>query len=81
MEKWVGSRSPDAPQEGYYTGLMNACGYRTSDLRKPVIGIASSYTDVNPGHRPFKQLVEFVKEGIWAGGGVPAEFKDRKSVV
>lgn len=74
MEKWMGSRSPDAPQEGYYTGLMNACGYRTSDLRKPVIGIASSYTDVNPGHRPFKQLVEFVKEGIWAGGGVPAEF-------
>ena len=24
--------------------------------KKPVIGIANSYTDVNPGHRAFKQL-------------------------
>ncbi|WP_307253033.1 dihydroxy-acid dehydratase [Moryella indoligenes] len=53
---------------------MNACGYRTEDLKKPVIGIANSYTDVNPGHKPFKQLVESVKEGIWAAGGVPGEF-------
>lgn len=62
------------PQEAYYVGLMNACGYRTDDLKKPVIGIANSYTDVNPGHRAFGELVRFVKEGIWAAGGVPAEF-------
>lgn len=72
--KWVGSRNPDEAQEGYYVGLMNACGYRTSDLRKPVIGIANSYTEANPGHRPLGELVKFVKEGIWAAGGVPAEF-------
>lgn len=71
---WKGNRDPDAGQEGYYVGLMNACGYRTEDLCKPVIGIANSYTDVNPGHRGFAELVKFVKEGIWAGGGVPAEF-------
>lgn len=74
MDQWTGNRNPDDPQEGYYVGLMNACGYRTEDLKKPVIGIANSYTDVNPGHRAFKQLVEFVKEGIWAAGGIPAEF-------
>lgn len=74
MAAWNGGRDPGDPQEGYYVGLMNACGYRTEDLKKPVIGIANSYTDVNPGHRPLKQLVEFVKEGIWAAGGVPAEF-------
>lgn len=71
---WKGNRDPDARQEGYYVGLMNACGYRTEDLRKPVIGIANSYTDVNPGHQGFSELVKFVKEGIWAAGGVPAEF-------
>jgi len=74
MEQWKGKRDPANPQEGYFVGLMNSCGYRTEDLHKPIIGIANSYTDVNPGHRPFKQLVEFVKEGIWAAGGVPAEF-------
>ena len=74
MEQWKGNRNPDDPQEGYFVGLMNACGYRTEDLKKPIIGIANSYTDVNPGHRPFRELAEHVKEGIWAAGGVPAEF-------
>ena len=74
MNNWKGNHDPKNPQEAYYVGLMNSCGYRTEDLGKPVIGIANSYTDVNPGHRAFKQLVEFVKEGIWAAGGVPAEF-------
>ena len=74
MDKWKGNHDPSDPQQGYFVGLMNACGYRTEDLKKPIIGIANSYTDVNPGHRVFKQLIEYVKEGIWAAGGVPAEF-------
>ena len=74
MTAWKGNRDPENPQQAYYVGLMNACGYRTQDLHKPVIGIANSYTDVNPGHRAFKELINYVKEGIWAAGGVPAEF-------
>ena len=74
MESWKGNRTPSNPQEGYYVGLMNACGYRTKDLEKPVIGIVNSFTDVNPGHRAFKELVGYVKEGVWAAGGTPAEF-------
>lgn len=60
--------------EGYYEGLMNAAGYRDEDLKKPVIGVVNSWNDVNPGHKPFKELVTYVKEGIWAAGGAPAEF-------
>ena len=71
MPDYKPNRNAANPQEAYWVGLMNACGYRTEDLKKPVIGIANSYTDVNPGHKPFKQLVESVKEGIWAAGGVP----------
>lgn len=74
MENRKGSHDTENPQEGYYVGLMNACGYRTKDLCKPLVGIVNSYTDVNPGHRPFKELVSYVKEGIWAAGGAPAEF-------
>ncbi len=74
MRNFHGNRNPDNPQEAYFVGLMNACGYRTEDLRKPIIGIANSYADVNPGHRPLGELAQFVKEGIWAAGGVPAEF-------
>ena len=60
--------------EAYFIGLMNSSGYRKKDLSKPIIGIVNSYTDVNPGHKPFYELVRYVKEGVWAAGGTPAEF-------
>ncbi len=60
--------------EAYYVGLMNSVGYRKKDLAKPVIGIVNSWNDVNPGHKPFKELAQVVKEGVWSAGGTPAEF-------
>ena len=60
--------------EAYFIGLMASAGYRKKDLKKPIIGIINSYTDVNPGHKPFAELVKYVKEGIWAAGGTPGEF-------
>ena len=64
----------DSMADAYYVGLMGAAGYRDKDLQKPVIGIVNSWNDVNPGHKPFKELVNHVKEGVWAAGGAPAEF-------
>ena len=60
--------------EAYYVGLMNASGYRNKDIDKPLIGIVNSWTEVNPGHRPLRELAQFVKEGVWAAGGTPGEF-------
>lgn len=60
--------------QGYYTGLMNACGYCSRDLKAPVIGIVNSYTDGNPGHKPLQELARYVKEGVWSNGGTPVEF-------
>jgi dihydroxy-acid dehydratase len=60
--------------EAYFIGLMNSVGYRKKDIAKPVIGVVNSWNDVNPGHKPLAQLVGYVKEGIWAAGGTPAEF-------
>ena len=60
--------------EAYYVALMNSCGYRKKDIGKPVIGIVNSWNDVNPGHKPFRELAQVVREGVWAAGGAPAEF-------
>ncbi|CDZ75150.1 Dihydroxy-acid dehydratase [Peptoniphilus sp. ING2-D1G] len=60
--------------EAYYDGLMYSVGFNKKDLNKPVIGIVNSWTDVNPGHKPLKELANHVREGIWEGGGIPAEF-------
>ncbi|MBP3836546.1 MAG: dihydroxy-acid dehydratase, partial [Pyramidobacter sp.] len=60
--------------EAYYIGLMNSCGFRNADLKKPTIAIVNSWTDANPGHKPLRELAQYVREGIWAGGGTPVEF-------
>lgn len=72
MEKLRGR--PEEITEAYYRGLMHSVGYRSKDLDRPLIAVVNSWTDVNPGHLPFKSLAERVKEGIWAGGGTPGEF-------
>jgi dihydroxy-acid dehydratase len=65
---------PDDITEAYYRGLMHAVGYRSKDLEKPQIAVVNSWTDVNPGHQPLKELSLRVKEGIWSAGGSPGEF-------
>ncbi len=60
--------------EAYFVSMMNACGYRNKDISKPYIGIVNSWCDTNPGHRPLKELAQFVKDGVWANGGCPVEF-------
>lgn len=72
MEKLRGR--PEEITEAYYRGLMHSVGYRSKDLDRPLIAVVNSWTDVNPGHLPFKFLAERVKEGIWAAGGAPGEF-------
>ena len=60
--------------EAYYRGLMYSVGFRELDLRKPIIAIVNSWTDVNPGHIPLDRLARAVREGIWAAGAAPVEF-------
>ncbi len=61
--------------EAYFIGLMGSVGYRKKDISgKPIIGIVNSWNDVNPGHKPLREIAQNVKEGVWAAGGAPAEF-------
>ncbi|RPJ76411.1 MAG: hypothetical protein EHM15_02015, partial [Desulfobacteraceae bacterium] len=36
-----------------------------SDLDKPQIAVVNSWTDINPGHQPLKELAQRVKEGAF----------------
>jgi dihydroxy-acid dehydratase len=61
-------------QRAPHRSLLRACGLKDEDFKKPFIGIANSFTEIVPGHIHLKNLVEFVKEGIIAAGGIPFEF-------
>ena len=43
-------------------------------LDRPVVGIAQTWSELNPCHGHFRQLAEAVKRGVLAAGGLPREF-------
>ena len=54
--------------------MARSAGYSTDLLRKPVVGIASTYSEFNNCHRGVPELVAAVKRGVLAAGGLPLEF-------
>ncbi|MFC1501020.1 dihydroxy-acid dehydratase [Elusimicrobiota bacterium] len=54
--------------------LVYATGISDKDINKPFIGIASSFTDLVPGHIGMRDLERYAERGIAAGGGVPFIF-------
>jgi dihydroxy-acid dehydratase len=49
-------------------------GYSKDILKKPIVGIANTFSGFNNCHRGFPELVEAVKRGVLLGGGLPIEF-------
>jgi dihydroxy-acid dehydratase len=54
--------------------FAKSMGYSSAMLRRPIIGIATSASGFNNCHRMTPQIVEAVKRGIIAAGGLPMEF-------
>jgi dihydroxy-acid dehydratase len=57
-----------------HRALLYATGIRKKDLNKPFIGIASSFTDLIPGHVDMRLLEREIEHGVCAGRGVPFVF-------
>jgi len=54
--------------------MARSMGLSGSLLKKPVIGIAATYSEFNNCHRLVPELVAAVKRGVLAAGGLPLEF-------
>jgi len=54
--------------------LLYATGVNPKDLKKPFIGIVSSFTDLIPGHMGMRSLERKIEQGVAAGGGLPFLF-------
>ena len=57
-----------------HRSFTKSMGYTEDDIRKPIIGIANTFSELNKCHSHFNELVEYVKQGIWQAGGTPMEF-------
>src|SRR5687767_8848855 len=54
--------------------FAKSMGYSSDLLGRPVVGIADSRSGFNNCHRHFPELIEAVKRGVLAAGGLPVEF-------
>ncbi|MFA5410408.1 MAG: dihydroxy-acid dehydratase [Candidatus Omnitrophota bacterium] len=57
-----------------HRALLSATGLSRKDLGRPFIGIATSFTDLIPGHIGMRDLERFIERGVCYGGGVPFLF-------
>ena len=80
----------DKTERGFLRGLQNhgdrdfsiymrrafakSMGYTGEELKRPVVGIAYTHSKFNPCHRHFPELLEAIKRGVAAAGGLALEF-------
>ncbi|MDD4953515.1 MAG: dihydroxy-acid dehydratase [Candidatus Omnitrophica bacterium] len=57
-----------------HRALLHATGLSRRDLGRPFIGVATSFTDLIPGHVGMRELERFIERGICYGGGAPFFF-------
>ncbi len=64
----------DGPDRAPARSMLKAIGFTDDDLAKPLVAVATTWTETMPCNFNQRRLAEFVKEGIRAGGGTPMEF-------
>ncbi|MDD5347564.1 MAG: dihydroxy-acid dehydratase [Candidatus Omnitrophica bacterium] len=57
-----------------HRALLHATGLSRKDFDKPFIGVATSFTDLIPGHIGMRELERYIERGVCYGGAVPFFF-------
>ena len=52
-----------------HRALIKGTGVPESQMDKPFIGVATSFTDLIPGHVGMRDLERFIEKGVHTGGG------------
>jgi dihydroxy-acid dehydratase len=67
------SKRSDAITKGFertpHRALLMGTGVPREEMDKPFIGIATSFTDLIPGHIGMRDLERFIEKGVHSGGG------------
>ena len=64
----------DGPSRAPARAMLKAVGFSDDDLRKPIVGVANTWTEIGPCNFHLRRLAAKIKEGIRAAGGTPMEF-------
>ena len=61
-------------QQAPHRSHFNALGMTQEEMKKPLVGIVSSYNEIVPGHMNLDKIVNAVKLGVAMAGGTPVVF-------
>ncbi len=61
-------------QQAPARSLFRALGLTEEELKRPLIGVVSSWNEIVPGHMNLDKITEAVKEGVLMAGGTPIVF-------
>ena len=61
-------------QQAPARSLFNALGFTPEEMKKPMVGIVSSFNEIVPGHMNLDKIVNAVKMGVSMAGGTPIVF-------
>lgn len=62
------------PEGTHRRAAYKGMGFTDEDMKKPLIAVVNTPSEVCPGHFHLKTVAEAVKAGIWQAGGTPMEF-------
>src|SRR5437764_9036466 len=64
----------EGPERAGARAMLKAIGFTDDDLARPIVGVATTWTETMPCNYHLRRLATRVKEGIRAAGGTPMEF-------
>jgi dihydroxy-acid dehydratase len=64
----------EGPSRAGARAMFKAVGFTDEDLRRPLVGIANTWTEIGPCNYNLRDLAVSVREGIRAAGATPLEF-------
>jgi dihydroxy-acid dehydratase len=64
----------DGPDRAAARAYLKGIGFDDEALRRPIVGIANTWTETMPCNFHLRRLAERVKDGVRAAGGTPMEF-------
>jgi len=62
------------PNRAPARAMLKAIGFSDTDLSRPIIGIANTWTEIGPCNFHLRELAAAVKQGVREAGGTPMEF-------
>jgi len=64
----------EGPSRSPARAMLKAVGFTDEDLKRPIIGIANTWTEIGPCNYHLRELAAAVKRGVRQAGGTPMEF-------